>query len=84
VLRVKSDAWVQVREKQGPVLLARLLRGGESWPVPKGQQLLLTTGNAGGTELVLDGAALPSLGASGAVRRDVALEPEALKPAAKP
>ena len=84
VLRVKSDAWVQVREKQGPVLLARVLRGGESWPVPQGRKLLLTTGNAGGTELMLDGATLPSLGAAGAVRRDLALEPDALKAATRP
>ena len=57
VLRVKSDAWVQVREKQGPVLLNRVMRAGETWPVPKGQQLLLTTGNAGGTEVLVDGTA---------------------------
>ncbi len=82
VLRVKSDAYIQVREKQGQVLLNRVMRGGETWPVPKGQQLLLTTGNAGGTELLLDGAAMPSLGAVGAVRRDVPLDPDAIKSAA--
>ena len=86
VLRVKSDAWIQVREKQGQVLLNRVMRGGEIWPVPKGQQLLLTTGNAGGTELLLDGAIMPSLGVVGAVRRDIPLDPDAVKAAtaAKP
>lgn len=90
VLRLKSDAWIQVREKQGPVLLNRVMRGGESWPVPKGQQLVLTTGNAGGTEMVVDGVAAPSLGAVGLVRRDVPLDPDLLKaglapaPAPKP
>ena len=90
VLRMKSDAWIQVREKQGPVLLNRVMRGGESWPVPKGQQLVLTTGNAGGTEMVVDGVAAPSLGAVGLVRRDVPLDPDLLKaglapaPAPKP
>lgn len=79
VLRLKSDAWIQVRERQGQVLLNRVMRGGETWPVPKGAQLLLTTGNAGGTELLVDGQSVPSLGAAGAVRRDVALEPDALK-----
>lgn len=84
VLRLKSDAWIQVRERQGQVLLNRVMRGGETWPVPKGAQLLLTTGNAGGTELLVDGQSAPSLGAVGAVRRDVALEPDALKAGSTP
>ncbi len=81
LIRVKSDAWVQVREKQGQVLLSRLMRGGESWPVPRGSKLLMTTGNAGGTELVVDGIAAPSLGAAGALRRDVPIDGDAGKPA---
>ena len=79
VLRLKSDAWIQVRERQGQVLLNRVMRSGETWPVPKGAQLLLTTGNAGGTELLVDGATVPSLGPAGVVRRDVVLDPDVLK-----
>jgi cytoskeleton protein RodZ len=80
VLRMKSDAWVQVREKQGPVLLNRVLHAGETWVVPKGQQqLLLTTGNAGSTEVLVGGVAAPSLGAAGAMRRDIPLDPDAVK-----
>jgi len=84
VLRLKSDAWIQVRERQGQVLLNRVMRSGETWPVPKGAQLLLTTGNAGGTELLVDGTATAPLGPVGVVRRDVALEPDALKAASTP
>lgn len=80
ILRVKSDAWIQVREKQGQVLLNRVLRAGETWPVPNGGNLLLTTGNAGGTELLVDGNATASLGAAGVVRKDIPLEIDALKP----
>ena len=79
LLRANADAWVQVRERGGHVLLNRVLRGGESWAVPKGPALLLTTGNAGGTELLVDGEAAPSLGPPGAVRRDIALEPDGLR-----
>lgn len=79
VLRAKADVWMQVRERQGPSVLNRLLRAGETWPVPAGQALLLTTGNAGGTEVLVDGEAVAPLGGSGAVRRDVSLDPEALK-----
>ncbi len=79
VLRARADAWVQVRDKQGVVLLNRVLRNGETWPVPAKSQLLLTTGNAGGTELLVDGLATASLGADGAVRRDLPLDPDLIR-----
>lgn len=74
VLRARADAWMQVRDRQGNVVLNRVLRGGETWPVPAKGQFLLTTGNAGGTDILVDGVASPSLGGDGAVRRDLALE----------
>ena len=79
VLRARSEAWIQVRDRQGQVLLNRVLRAGETWPVPAKLSLLLTTGNAGGTELLVDGALSPSLGAEGAVRRDLALDADAIR-----
>ena len=80
VVHGKADAWVQVRDPKGPVLLNRMLKAGESWPVPGGAKLLLTTGNAGGTEVVTDGVPGPALGAIGTVKRDVPLDPDGLKP----
>ncbi len=47
VIRARLDTWMQVREKQGPVLLNRVMRAGETWPVPPKPQLLFTTANAG-------------------------------------
>ena len=82
MLRFKADSYIQVRERQGAVLLNRVMRAGETWPVPHGTPLLLTTGNAGGTELVVEGVASPTLGASGAVRRDIPLDADSLKPGA--
>ena len=79
MLRVKADSWIQVRERQGPVLLSRIMRAGDVWPVPNGTQLLLSTGNAGGTELLVDGEATLALGGAGAVRRDVLLDADVLK-----
>ncbi len=82
-LRATADAWVQVRDSKGQVLLNRILRAGETWqvpPQPAGQPpLLLTTGNAGGTELVVDGVVSPTLGASGAVKRDLPLDPTLIR-----
>ena len=82
VLRAKADSWLQVRDRQGPVLLNRVLRAGETWPVPPGKQpgqLLLTTGNAGGTEVLVDGQLTAALGNDGAVRRDLPLDPDAVR-----
>ncbi len=36
VLRANADAWVQVRDKAGQVLLNRILHAGDIWPVPTG------------------------------------------------
>ena len=79
VLRAKAEAWIQVREKGGQVLLNRVLRPGETWQVPAKPSLLLTTGNAAGTELLVDGSPTPSLGGDGAVRRDLPLDADAIK-----
>lgn len=82
VLRARADSWIQVRERTGgTVLFNRVLRPGETYRVPMRSGLLLTTGNAGGLEVVLDGDALPTLGQQGVVRRDLPLEPEALRQA---
>jgi cytoskeleton protein RodZ len=80
VLRANADAWLQVRDKSaGQVLLNRVLHAGETWDVPLRPNLLLTTGNAGGTDLLLDGIATGPLGGSGAVRRDLPLDPDLIK-----
>jgi cytoskeleton protein RodZ len=79
VLSATADSWLLVREKTGQVLLNRVLHPGEFWSVPAQPNLVLTTGNAGGTDILVDGATTPSLGASGAVRRDIPLDPELLK-----
>jgi cytoskeleton protein RodZ len=83
VLNATADAWVQVKDGQGKIVLSKLMHAGDSWPVPAappGQPpLQLTTGNAGGTTLTLNGQALPALGGSGVVLHDIALDPQALR-----
>ena len=79
VLRATADAWVQVRDRAGVTLLNKVLKPGESWPVPNRASLLLNLGNAAGTEIVVDGTVLPPLGGPGVVRRDVPLDPDLLK-----
>jgi cytoskeleton protein RodZ len=79
VLRAKAGGWVQVREKQGQVLLNRVMHPGETWPVPMKPNLTLTTSNAGGMEMLVDGIAAPALGAAGGFVKDVPLDPDTLK-----
>jgi cytoskeleton protein RodZ len=79
VLHASADAWLLVKDRSGTVLLNRVLKTGETWPVPPRADLLMTTGNAGGTDVVLDGAPIPALGGSGAVRRDLPLDPDQIK-----
>lgn len=81
VIRAKGDAWINVRDRAGQVLLNRVLKAGESWtaPTPDLASLSMTTGNAGGTEIVLDGTPIAALGGNGAVRRDIPLDPDRLR-----
>jgi cytoskeleton protein RodZ len=79
VLRASADSWLMVKDRSGGVLLNRVLKAGETWPVPRRADLLLTTGNAGGTDIVVDGALMPSLGGAGAVRRDLLLDADQVK-----
>jgi cytoskeleton protein RodZ len=79
VLRANAEAWLMVKDRSGAVLLNRTMKAGETWAVPPRPDLLLTTGNAGGTDILVDGVATPGLGGSGAVRRDLLLDPDQIK-----
>jgi cytoskeleton protein RodZ len=81
VIRATADAWVTVKQTSGPPVFNKLLHAGDSWPVPADKDgLTLTTGNAGGTQIDVDGAPIPTaLGGSGAVRRDLPLDADMLK-----
>ena len=87
VLRFKADAYVQVREKQGQVLLNRVMRAGDTWPVPNEPGLVhdhrQCRRHRGRARRRAGGAARRG---NGAVRRDVPLEPDAIKmpPGSKP
>lgn len=84
VLRARPNgvdgAWVQVRDpRSGQVLLNRVLRPGESWPVPPRAGLLLDTGKATELDILLDGQPQPTLEGVIGVRRNISLEPDRLR-----
>jgi cytoskeleton protein RodZ len=78
VLHATADSWVQIRDGSRAMLLARILKSGESYRVPEGAGLSMLTGNAGGLEITVNGNPVPSIGPTGGVRRNVALDPQAL------
>lgn len=79
VLHADRDSWIQIQSSDGATVVARTLKAGESYAVPDQAGLKLTTGNAGGLIILVDGRAIAPLGQPGAVRRDVALDPARLK-----
>lgn len=76
LIEARTASWVEVTAADGERILTRLLRSGESFRVPNRPGLLLVTGNAGGLQILVDGQEIPAIGPSGAVRRNVLLEPE--------
>ena len=79
LLRAHGDAWLQVRDRSGQFLLRKILKAGESWPVPVKPGLLLNTGNADNTEILLDGNQKIALSGAGISRRDLPLDVELIK-----
>src|SRR4051812_33933079 len=81
-IRALADSWVQIRDGDQDVgqgiVFARVLKAGETYRVPR-SGLILRTGNAGALEVLVDGKPAPALGALGTLRRNVTLEPDALR-----
>jgi cytoskeleton protein RodZ len=78
ILRARTSAWVHVSSTNNDYLWVRTLQPGDAFVVPDRPDLVLWTGNAGGIEVIVDGAPLPPLGPEARVVRDVSLQPEAL------
>lgn len=78
-LRAGGESWIQVRASDDTLLMTRTLRPGDSYKVPNQSGLKLMTGNAGALEILVDGEMAPAIGAMGAVKRNVMLEPDRLK-----
>lgn len=79
VITARADSWVQIRgADNNELLLTRVLHPGDSYRVPNRPDLVMFTGNAGGLEIRVDDALAPAIGPVGAVRRNIALDPDSL------
>lgn len=78
VLEIKEASWIEIKNAQGAAILRQVLKPGDIYMVPPEQGLVMSTGNAGGIVVKLDGNALPALGESGEIKRNLALDPDKL------
>ena len=74
VLTATANSWVEVTRADGSAVSQRLMRTGESYVVPGGDDLFLTTGNAGGLEIQLGDAEPVVLGGWGEALRELPLD----------
>jgi len=84
VLKANADSWIQVRDKGGNLLFTRVLKAGERYNAPNQPGLTLVAGNAGGLDIAVDGVDIPRIGEPGRVARNVSLDPDRLRGAARP
>ncbi len=73
-----QDTWVMITDKDEHLLMEGIIRSGERYTPPAIPGLRLTTSNAGGLELTINGRTLTALGEKGAVVRSVLLDPRRL------
>ena len=79
IVVANKNSWIQVKDdNSGQLMLTRMLRKGDAYRVPQQGNLTLLTGNAGALDIFVDGKAVPPIGGSGEVRRNVSLDAELL------
>jgi len=80
VLKAVQDVWLEIRDATNQPIFSRVLKQGEEYWVPEeAVNYKMTTGNAGGLEMIVEGVAFPAMGKTGEVRRNVSLNPADLK-----
>jgi cytoskeleton protein RodZ len=80
VIRAKGESWVQIRDNTANrVITDRVMRAGETIEIPNRAGIVLTTGKAENLDILLDGQDVDPFGGPG-VRRNIALEPDRLRP----
>lgn len=75
-LVVSEDSWVEIKNAQGETVLRQVLKPGDKYIVPDEKGLVLSTGNAGGITVFMDGKKVRKLGLSTQVKRNILLASE--------
>ena len=67
VLKATGNSWVEIEDKEGNILMTRLMRPGETYVVPNINGLKFNTGNAGALSLSQGDIIVPKLGEVGEI-----------------
>ncbi|MEH6545700.1 MAG: RodZ domain-containing protein [Sneathiella sp.] len=78
VLRARAETWIEIKPADGAPYLSRVLKPGDVYMAPDIPNLKMTTGNAGGLEIRVDGNEIASLGGNGTILRDIPLVADSL------
>jgi cytoskeleton protein RodZ len=78
-LSAKQAAWIRIMGPDGKAVFEKVLHPGDQYFVPDQKGLELTTSNAGGLTIAVDGAEVQQLGGRGEIVRGVDLNPDELK-----
>ena len=78
-IRAAASSWVEIVRGDGTAVLRKLMKAGETYVVDDGSLLYLSTGNAGGIELVTSGNNIIKIGTIGEIVRDLPLAKNRLR-----
>jgi cytoskeletal protein RodZ len=78
-IRAVAASWVEIVRDNGEEVMAKLMRVGDSYVVEGNTRLYLSTGNAGGLEIVIGNDDPRSIGETGQIVRDLPLVTDKLQ-----
>jgi cytoskeleton protein RodZ len=78
-LRATSASWVEIIRNDGEEVMTKLMRAGDTYVIDSRDRLYLSTGNAGGLELLFNDGTVRSVGESGEILRDLLLDASKLR-----
>ena len=78
-VRATGVSWVEIIRNDGEEVMTKLMREGEIYVVDSRDKLYLSTGNAGGLELLFHDGSVRPVGESGEILRDLPLDADRLR-----
>ena len=78
-VRATGISWVEIIRNDGEEVMTKLMREGEIYVVDSRDKLYLSTGNAGGLELLFHDGSVRPVGESGEILRDLPLDADRLR-----
>jgi cytoskeleton protein RodZ len=79
IIRAIAASWVEIVRDNGEEVLAKLMQAGDSYVVEGNTRLYLSTGNAGGLQIVIGSDDPRSIGETGQIVRDLPLVTDKLR-----